>query len=1011
MRSALQRFVYRNTHTRNTVWSLALVLTCGLLASGCSVAGGDEPPPVNPLPEQSIGHTGLYVVAGDRDGTLAIQLARQDERALVHVLALDDASLRRVREHLKAEGVDHRATAEQLPLAPLPYPENTVNLLVVPETLQARTTGLKAREVFRVLTPRGRVWLGGLRIGDEETVQIWEKAGFDDVSWQGDYLSARKPVSPDLDEWTHRNRDAAGNRASRDQRVGPPTALKWIDRPLMHVHHFSRPLSWVSGGGRVYYIYDESNPRLLNTKWYLVARDAFNGRLLWRRPIPDSDRRLADRLLHTMVVQDGILYAHMGDNRSLVALDGETGEILRDYGVASPIILKHEGKLVFSGGPHARDPQSGEVLWRAERMASPRNMVAGDGKLFVKVNHDRRRDRDRPGIRCLDINTGEELWWQDTDLDLHSFHRGRVILEKSSGPQHFSPETEGQIAALDANNGAELWTHTYLLRGVDGRFGNDLFCIGERLWFAQKHLPSGEEGWRWRALDISTGEIQTEIPYPPDTVTSKFRRCGPNIITPRYFLSGPGMDFLNREGELQRSLSARGSCHTGLHLANGMIYAYPVECGCFRRLRGVVGLAREENPDETAPEAGRAVRHVQGPAYGQSFTPDRPVDTEREWPIYRQNAERGGGVAKRVETIKPLWKISFGSASTAPTVAYDKVFLASSRPPYRVAAFDAATGEERWSFDSVAGPVDTPPTLHAGLCIFGSRNGWIYALRARDGALVWKYRVARRERRIIALGRLESPTPVYGSVLAEGGTVYYSAGWTSELDEGVRLGALDLATGRPKWERSFSSIEREELEIPDRYKPFLSSQTVLSDILAGDSARLFIRGLAFNKEDGLRNRPYPVLRPLAGFLDDTMRLYWRYGNISGRMLAVHESTVCGFHTQDGRGRSSGRHPIGEGAYTLFGRHQDDPDAGWDIEEFPIAVEALVLAGDTLLVAGPPDAHPGEAGALLWRVCAREGRKLDEQELPAPPVFDGMASAYGRVYMVTNDGTLHCFGKE
>ena len=49
------------------------------------------------------------------------------------------------------------------------------------------------------------------------------------------------------------------------------------------------------------------------------------------------------------------------------------------------------------------------------------------------------------------------------------------------------------------------------------------------------------------------------------------------------------------------------------------------------------------------------------------------------------------------------------------------------------------------------------------------------------------------------------------------------------------------------------------------------------------------------------------------------------------------------------------------------------------------------------------------GALLWAVSAAEGTKLAEYPLDAVPVFDGIASANGRLYMTLENGHVLCLG--
>ena len=109
---------------------------------------------------------------------------------------------------------------------------------------------------------------------------------------------------------------------------------------------------------------------------------------------------------------------------------------------------------------------------------------------------------------------------------------------------------------------------------------------------------------------------------------------------------------------------------------------------------------------------------------------------------------------------------------------------------------------------------------------------------------------------------------------------------------------------------------------------------------------------------------------------------------------------------------------------------DKANYAWSTD-VPILVRAMALAGRTLFVAGPDDvldesalgktppgkerlilkqeaALAGEAGAVLRAVSADNGKKLAEYRLDAPPVFDGMAAAGGRIYLTTTDGKLQCF---
>lgn len=83
---------------------------------------------------------------------------------------------------------------------------------------------------------------------------------------------------------------------------------------------------------------------------------------------------------------------------------------------------------------------------------------------------------------------------------------------------------------------------------------------------------------------------------------------------------------------------------------------------------------------------------------------------------------------------------------------------------------------------------------------------------------------------------------------------------------------------------------------------------------------------------------------------------------------------------------------------------------------PIRVRAMLLAGNRLVVAGPPDkiissdplaTFEGKSGAELQLFSAGQGKLISSMKLESPPVFDGISAAGGRIYMATENGKLIC----
>jgi hypothetical protein len=109
-----------------------------------------------------------------------------------------------------------------------------------------------------------------------------------------------------------------------------------------------------------------------------------------------------------------------------------------------------------------------------------------------------------------------------------------------------------------------------------------------------------------------------------------------------------------------------------------------------------------------------------------------------------------------------------------------------------------------------------------------------------------------------------------------------------------------------------------------------------------------------------------------------------------------------------------------------GRQQSKINKHWS-RPLDMVVRAMVLADDTLFVAGPPElltpssgqkdliaaqaAYEGKKGAAFWAVSTKDGRRLSEYKLDSPPVLDGMIAANGKWYISCMDGKVLCLESE
>jgi len=512
----------------------------------------------------------------------------------------------------------------------------------------------------------------------------------------------------------------------------------------------------------------------------------------------------------------------------------------------------------------------------------------------------------------------------------------------------------------------------------------------------------------------------------------------------------------------------KGTCgrEAGFIPANGLVYVGPKHCACWPMLQGYAALAPEAA--SAKPPAGEPTApHLdKGPAYSDARNPEPHTRNPIEWPSYRADCWRSASTTSSVPAeLEVLWTAKLGGwpqghlvqdwkedlfvpgPVTAPVVARGTAFVA--RPDaHQVVALDAQTGQARWDF-TANGRVDGPPTICGGLCLFGTRSGWVYCLDAADGRLVWRLRAAPNEERIISFGQLESPWPVPGSVLVAGDTAYFAAGRHPLADGGIRVFAIEPASGRVKWAKRLATLPmtqfyagaglefdpidllvaeskrpeaaRERTEGPD----FVTLSRWRFAPGTGEMADAWRSGFAFagtvpaprgawtygprmdyipsgpkpGKPDYVRTsrRPLVAFRggTLVGSSDDRLRLF--RSDFSPEQAAKFNDV---WFTQTTLPR--GKDQKGDRSRNERLAH----DAKWTAPAFESAqggqgVAALVLAGDAAFVAG-------SQGGLVVLAMA-DGKKLAERGLPSP-IWDGMAAAYGRLYVSTQDGDLVCLGK-
>jgi outer membrane protein assembly factor BamB len=494
----------------------------------------------------------------------------------------------------------------------------------------------------------------------------------------------------------------------------------------------------------------------------------------------------------------------------------------------------------------------------------------------------------------------------------------RKLFEFNYGPRLLIHENlvlyaggDGKEKGYNADTGKELWAEEHNKSGY--RSPEDLIVAGGLVWNAP--TLQGNMSGSFTGRDPATGVKKVE--FPPDVDAYWFHhRCYIAKATEKYIIpSRTGIEYVDlKKQHWDINHWVRGACLYGVLPCNGLTYAGPHDCACYpeAKLDGLNALApagKTPLPKLRSDEQ----RLERGPAYSQPV-----VETEadaKDWPTYRHDVARSGYTSQELSAdLGKAWDLSLGGRLSALTIAAGKVYVAEV-DKHTLNAVDQKTGKVVWRFTAGA-RIDSPPTYWKGRVIFGGMDGYVYCLRAADGALIWRFQGAPASWRHTAFEQIESVWPVHGSVLVENGTASFVAGRSIFLDGGMRFLRLDAATGKKLVETVMDDKNPETGKDIQELIKNLQMPVGLNDILSSDGRSVYLRSQKFDAA-GKRVNIAPVsgnavaqvadqkgegahiFAPM-GFLDDSWfhRSYWVYGK--------HFAGGAGGYYQAGKFAPSGR---------------------------------------------------------------------------------------------------------
>ncbi|UCG59727.1 MAG: PQQ-binding-like beta-propeller repeat protein [Phycisphaerales bacterium] len=396
-------------------------------------------------------------------GRLACELAKRTELKIVG-LEKDPATLQTARDNLEAAGLlGARAVVEPWDIEDLP--DYFANLIVSDGLMMTGQTAATREEGYRLLRPYGGVACLGFPEGDEIT---WRKF-------------VREPLKG-AGNWTQQYCDPQNTACSGDELVNGPLGILWFGEPGPRgmVERHACAQSPVSMDGRLF----------IEGEDLIMAVDAYNGTLLWKREIPGAVRvKIKADSGNLAVTKDG-LYVAAYDK--CYRLDPSTGRTMRTYTMprspdGSPRrwgYISVVGNILYGSTAKAMDEEYGDVLRRYLKDGRWRDIddiPQEDRKGYEQYKNlypdpvDVRRAAERSGTMYRYMT---------------SFGAGGEFTQRNAVTKNLM--TSDKIFATDTETGELLWLHKGKM------IANITVALGDgKIFFAESQVTDGQ---RQRAL-------------------------------------------------------------------------------------------------------------------------------------------------------------------------------------------------------------------------------------------------------------------------------------------------------------------------------------------------------------------------------------------------------------------------------------------------------------------------------------------------------------------------------
>lgn len=407
-----------------------------------------------------------------------------------------------------------------------------------------------------------------------------------------------------------------------------------------------------------------------------------------------------------------------------------------------------------------------------------------------------------------------------------------------------------------------------------------------------------------------------------------------------------------------------------------------------------------------------------------------------DWPMWRYNAQRGATTptalpkqlhlhwVRELPAPRPAWpqtqtKLQFDTAPQ-PVVMGERLFVPSNVND-SVSAYATRSCKLLWRFFA-DGPVRFAPVAKKGRVYFVSDDGHLYCVSAEDGKLIWKVNGGPAQRLIIGNHRMVSSWPARGGPVLHDGKVFFAASIWPFM--GIFINCVDADTGATVWTNSGDGTN---YTVQPHGAP--SFATVVPQghlVVSGDGKNLIVPG----------GRSVPAVYDIA-----TGKLsHFRYDKKNGHHSV---SAVRGAYFVGGLPYSiTNGAPAGKTvpSMVLDGNTMYTVDRGAigaekisdafatrltrDARGKPVKTQALKtetvfratmekpVTARVMLKAGPVIYTASRGGAInAFDVGKPAKQKKSLWSATVEGDIDGMLAADNRLFVVTRQGRIYCYGAD